>query len=222
MQKILITSPSLHTSDNVSGIANLTRLVIYNNKDINYHHLITGKKDHESRNYVWFIKQLLLPIKFFLRLVNNHDIKICHINVPQEDFAIIREGVLILIAKFMRRKIIVHFRGGKYNMRKIEKAFIRIAFKSILTLSHKIISLSEIEKKYLVQYYNIDDFKIAVLPNAVRVSDGLSYKDYDGILKIIFLGRIEKDKGLDEIINTLKNLYTVSYTHLTLPTKRIV
>ena len=203
---ILITSPSLNTLDNVSGIANLTGLLIQHNEEVEYYHFITGKKDRESRNAFLICKQCLLPAMFLLYLIRNFHIKILHFNVPQEYFAIIREGGLIIIGKLMRKKIIVHLRGGKYNKKEIEKYLLKIIFNKLLMLSDKIICLSDIEKIYLTQNYNIDTLKIAALPNAVKISNYIFKKDYSGTLKILFLGRIEKDKGLNEIITMLKNL----------------
>ena len=52
---ILITSPSIDTSINVSGIANLTRLLLVNNTKVNYRHFIVGKKDSQKRNRREFI-----------------------------------------------------------------------------------------------------------------------------------------------------------------------
>lgn len=204
--KILITSPSLDTSDNVSGIANLTALLIRHNNHVAYHHFRTGKKDRDLRRVQWLGKQLCLPFKFLLYLIKNYHIKICHFNIPQEDFAIIREGALIVAAKLLRRYILVHLRGGKYNINNINKYFIKKMFEMSLILSDKIICLGETEKTFLVQNYNIADSKIISLPNAVQVSNDICEKDYNDVLNIFFLGRIEKDKGLDEIIKVLKSI----------------
>ena len=204
---ILMTSPSVNTLDNVSGIANLTGLLIHHNAEIDYHHFITGKKDSESRNFLWLCKQFLLPLKFSLYLIMNDNITICHFNVPQEDYAIIREGVLVIIAKLMKKKIIVHLRGGKYNKNDIDKYLVKEFFKILLILSNKIICLSEIEKTYIIKHNDIVFLKIVVLPNAVEVNNDISKKDYSGTLKLLFLGRIDKDKGLNEIITVLENLH---------------
>jgi glycosyltransferase involved in cell wall biosynthesis len=204
---VLITSPSINTLHNVSGIANLTGLLIHYNEDVEYYHFVTGKKDSESHNVLWLCKQFMLPIKFLFYLILNVRIKICHFNVPQEDFAIIREGVLVVIAKLLRKKIIVHLRGGAYNKKEIKKYLVKKFFNAVLVLSNIIICLSEIEKTYIMKHYDIESLKIVALPNAVNVSNDILKKDYDGTLKILFLGRIDKDKGLNEIITVLKNLY---------------
>ncbi|HPD58028.1 MAG TPA: glycosyltransferase family 4 protein [Smithellaceae bacterium] len=204
---ILVTSPSLNVADNISGIASMTRLLINNNKYAEYYHFRTGKKDKDLRNLPWVSKQICLPFKFLIYLINNYSVKICHLNVPQENFAIIRDGFLIIVAKLLRKKILVHLHGGKYNRNDIGNYFIKIIFVTILILADKIICLDDTEKTFLMQNYNIADSKIVSLPNAVQVNDVIFKKDYNDILNIVFLGRIEKDKGLDEVITVLKMVH---------------
>jgi glycosyltransferase involved in cell wall biosynthesis len=206
-KSILITSPSINKSNNVSGIANLTDLIIQYNGEVDYYHFITGRKDGESRNFLWLFRQFILPFKFLICLIMNENISIYHFNVPQLDDTIMREGILILIAKLMRKKIIVHLRGGKHNKKEIKNVFVKMFFRILLISSDKIICLSEVEKTFIIQHYHINFIKIWVLPNAVKDSVGEFKKDYNGILNILFLGRIDKDKGLKEIITVLKNIY---------------
>lgn len=203
---ILITSPSINTSDNVSGIASLTRLLIENNMHVSYRHFITGKRDIESRNYRWLTRQFTLPFRFLFYLLRNFHIRICHFNIPQESYAIIREGVLVVVAKMFRKRVIVHLRGGKYNNIRIDENLVRIALRISLLLSDTIICLSQIEKTSIIHNYGIESRKIKVLPNAVAVNQTLN-KAYGGILTILFLGRIDENKGFPEIITVLKNLH---------------
>jgi glycosyltransferase involved in cell wall biosynthesis len=206
-EDILITSPSINTSENVSGIANLTRLLIEKNIYVNYHHFITGKKDMESHNFWWLTKQFTLFFRFFFRLAANFQIKICHFNVPQEDLAVLREAALIITAKLFGKKVIMHLRGGRYNSRNIDKRLTRIVFKTLILLSDRIICLSESEKTYLTHHYVIEPKKINVLPNAVVINQTLD-KTYDKVLRILFLGRIDENKGFSEIVLVLKSLHT--------------
>ena len=47
--KVLITSPSIDPKNNVSGIANLTKLIIENNCEVDYDLFVAGKKDSDKR-----------------------------------------------------------------------------------------------------------------------------------------------------------------------------
>ncbi len=58
--QILVTSPSINIQKNVSGIANLTRLWIENNKNVNYVLFEAGKMDIEKRNIRRFFKQFFV------------------------------------------------------------------------------------------------------------------------------------------------------------------
>lgn len=204
---ILITSPSLHPNENIGGISNLTRLLIQKNSEIKYLHFITGKQDKGSYNLKWLFKQLALPFRFFYFLFVNHEIQICHFNIPQENFGIVREGVLLIIAKLLSKKVIAHIRGGRYNNKKINSFFLRRFFYHSLKISDTIICLSEIEKSFLLNHYKFPFLKIKVLPNCVKIDRTELIKAYEGQLKLLFIGRIDQDKGFEEIINTLIALY---------------
>ena len=109
---ILITSPSLDSSSNVSGIANLTRLLIKSNSRIDYLHFIVGKKDSQKRDFVWLVRNLLLVVRFIRTLLFGRRIKVCHINMPMAPLSIYIHCVLILFSVFFRKKVILHLRGG--------------------------------------------------------------------------------------------------------------
>mgnify|MGYP006175189081 FL=1 len=96
---ILITSPSIDTSVNVSGIANLTRLLLTNNKSVDYKHFIVGKKDSQNRNFYWFFSQFGMLFNFIKVLCFSKSIKLCHINIPMSTLAIYVNFILITISK---------------------------------------------------------------------------------------------------------------------------
>jgi hypothetical protein len=45
--KVQITSPLIDPKKNVSGIANLTKLIIENNREVDYELFVAGKKDSD-------------------------------------------------------------------------------------------------------------------------------------------------------------------------------
>ena len=106
---ILITSPSIDTSINVSGIANLTRLLLVNNIKVNYRHFIVGKKDSQKRNFYWFFSQFSFIYNFIKILFFDKSIKANHINMPMSTLAIYVNFTLVFISSVFRKKIIVHF-----------------------------------------------------------------------------------------------------------------
>jgi len=208
--KILITSPSIDTSFNVSGIANLTRLLITNNNSVVYNHFIVGKKDSQKRNIFWFLSQFLFVIDFIKLLFTERDIKVNHINVPMSTLAIYINFILIVISKMFRKKIIVHFRGGSLSLNEDVNIFQKQIIGKIICMSNRIIVLGEEEKKFLNKFYKVENNKIVALPNAVEIPK-LDIKEKHSLIKddqlnIIYIGRLDKDKGLEEIVKSLRNI----------------
>ena len=92
---------------------------------------------------------------------------------------------------------------------------------------HRIIAATEGEKADLIWHYGASPETIRVIPCGVNLElfqpvDRIAAKqqlNLNGSKTILFAGRIEPLKGIDKL---LKAVTSVSYTHLTLPTKRIV
>ena len=208
---ILITSPSIDTSVNVSGIANLTRLLLTNNKSVDYKHFIVGKKDSQNRNFYWFFSQFGMLFNFIKVLCFGKSIKLCHINIPMSTLAIYVNFILITISKFFRKKIVIHFRGGSLSLNKNVNIFQKFIISSCIRMANKVIVLGEKEKKFMKIFYKIhENNKIFILPNAVEIpeidfQDNHSLKKEDK-LNIIFIGRLDKDKGLEEISHSLREI----------------
>lgn len=202
--KILITSPSLDTNKNVSGISSVVNNIL-STTELDYTHFEVGKKDNEKRNILWMLKQLLIPIRL-LKVFFIKDIDIFHLNAPLNNLSIGRDFVLLCIAKIFRKKVLLHIHGGDYlhstPKNKVFFLFLKFYFRSadfIITLSHH-------EKSLMITNYSIVKEKIDFLENCV-----IPIKEVKKIKKtkprIIFLGRIVKEKGMREIIASLKELY---------------
>jgi len=202
--KILITSPSIDPTQNVGGIANLTKLTIENNKEVDYDLFVAGRKDSDNRGIVWFFNQFLILIRFYKQIKSNKYNNI-HINMPQEKMAIIRDFAFAFLCTLTKKKYIIHIRGGsyskKYNIPKFYKFFIHKTLKN----STLVITLGEKEKEFINSFYSINKNKIHVLPNCVLIPKEIKKTINDNI-NICFLGRLDKNKGLIEIIDSLSSI----------------
>jgi glycosyltransferase involved in cell wall biosynthesis len=203
-KKILITSPSLDTNKNVSGISTLTNLLVKKNSDVNYYHFKVGREDNQKRNLVWIFYQFRLIISFIYKLIKIK-FDLIHINMPLSELAIIINFILIIISKILFRNVIVHLRGGKLSLNEnINLLQFYIIYFS-LKFSNKVIVLGLKEKKYISKKFSINTKKIHVLPNAVEVPKFKKRTNFSDI-KIIFLGRIDQNKGIDYIFTALNEL----------------
>lgn len=208
---VLTTSPSLDVKNNVSGIANLTRLWVENNRFVNYFVFTAGKSDNDVRNLKWFFKQPLILMNF-IRFLLIKNIAISHINMPLEKAAIIRDYFFILFSSIFGIPVILHLRGGLFSKNLQTPLFFRFLLKYSFLKAEGIIFLGENEKEFYKKKYNIPENKISVLPNCAKVPCEHSIKENPTTsLNILFMGRLDKNKGLIEIINALQELNSIKY-----------
>ena len=110
--RVIITSPSLNTTDNVSGVSAVTGFITSHNKSCQYVHFTLGKRDGESRNLRWLGRLLASYVKWFGMLFAETR-ALVHFNLALEDRSLIRDLPLILAARGLRRRLIVHIHGGE-------------------------------------------------------------------------------------------------------------
>jgi glycosyltransferase involved in cell wall biosynthesis len=209
---VLVTSPSIDGAQNVSGIANMTNLWLENNKEVNYVIFEAGKKDKTKRNFLWLLIQPLILINFFKKIFNDKNIDIVHINMPLEKLAIIRESFFLFIASIFNKPVLLHIRGGLYNHNDNIPRIFKYLINHSFSKAYKIIVLGERESLFFKRTYSISASKIVVLPNCVNmpcISQEIklhSKLDCNMPLNILFLGRLDRNKGLEEIIKSLASL----------------
>lgn len=201
---ILITAPSLDTKNNVSGISSVVNNILATT-DLDYIHFEVGKQDKEKRGLRWILKQFYLPIQLFIVFFKNK-IDIFHLNAPLNKLSVIRDFTLLTVAKIFRKKTILHFHGGEFLIEIPENKFLLNFLKIYFMLGDKVITLSSYEKKLVSKNYNIPLEKIVPLENCVIPLTNI-VKEKKEKVRVIFLGRIVESKGINEIIESMKELY---------------
>lgn len=203
MNNIIITSPNLNTSRNVSGISAVTNFIISNNRKYNYHHFELGKSDNESRNIFWFIRIVYSWLLWGWKLLSQRKILI-HFNVSLTMRSILRDFPLIIVAQLLRKKMILHIHGGEYLEDKNPPKWAGYILKKSFSKNNPIIVLGNSERELLSNRYGATN--IHVIPNCVDLIDAKNYQDTESIrspLKLIYIGRIDKNKGIDYILDAL-------------------
>lgn len=75
--------------------------------------------------------------------------------------------------------------------------------KYFLKNAKQIIVLGSKEKKWITSKYKISEDKINIIPNSIKIPSELNKKINSENLQIIYLGRIDKKKGLQKIIDAI-------------------
>lgn len=200
--QILITSPSLNETENVSGISSLVREII-SLSECKFSHFIAGRKDSDKEGIGWIFKQLILPLMFY-RKIKRESPNIVHINTALVPRSILRDAALTFAAKTAGIPVILHLHGGRFLIEDFNNKFTERITAMMLTRAERILVLSELEKEHVTRRWN--NLKVEVLPNAVSTDKCPPVEKNSGVKTIIFFGRIHESKGLNEIIEACKIL----------------
>jgi glycosyltransferase involved in cell wall biosynthesis len=199
-RKAIITSPSLELNYNVSGISAVTSFIIANNLSYEYIHFELGKKDDQKRGAIWFFDIIKSFLSWCRIMFLNKNI-VVHVNFALETRAIVRDTPFILVSRMFHRKTIIHLHGGKYLLQDAPK-WLNWLITLVLNSDEPKIVLSSYEKEIIMKRFK--NSNIFVLPNCIDLDDAKSFKhiysDFNP-LKLLFMGRIVKSKGIEYIYN---------------------
>lgn len=204
--KIVITSPSLDSNENVSGISAVTRFIIGANRSRSYLHFELGRKDAERRDAGWLFRLLRSYRDWLLLMLSGGDFAI-HFNLALSPASILRDVPLILLARLFRRRLLVHLHGGRYLLGQSMPWWLYLPVRGALSGGIPKVVLSPAEEKVLREELKLD--RIHVLQNSVEIAEAQGFRRPSGAgrpLTLLFLGRIAQQKGLDCILAALKSL----------------
>lgn len=205
--KIILVSPSLNPENNVSGISSVSRFIINNCKSCNFSHFRLGKKDNEKGGITRIpVLARCLFSWIFLLLRSRNDI--IHYNFSLDKKSILRDFFFISIAKLMHKPMVLHLHGGKYLDNDNPPMYLRKMMKLIFSYKCPLIVLGNREQKILQKRYRKKE--IVVLPNPVEVPNANINRDVSdkSVIHFLFLGRIETNKGIDEIYKSFSDIQT--------------
>jgi glycosyltransferase involved in cell wall biosynthesis len=205
-RSVIITGPSLDPDENIGGISAVVSLIINSNKGYNYIHFELGKHDNKRRSLSDFFRVVNGWIRWFLLLVRRENIFI-HFNISLETRSLLRDTPLILLARLLNRRIVIHLHGGMYMGSTELPGWIKRLIVSVLSGKEPKIVLSEKEQDLIAKKFRAEN--IYILPNSVDLCDAKAFKRIwpDPCLpRLLFISRIVKAKGIDDILLALKQL----------------
>ena len=205
--KVIITSPSLNPKENVSGISSVTQFIISNNKEVEYVHFEVGKKDTESGGTFNRIRRIWRNRVEWRQLLRQNKDAVIHYNMPLMGAAVIRDFLLLQVAHIRKNPVVLHVHGGNYMKNRQRPWLVYRLIDNVFSWAKHIIVLSDEEKSIVEEDFNVGN--VHSLPNCIDLTGARAYKrefEAKHPLSILYLGRIEKNKGIDYIFEATKLL----------------
>ena len=199
--RIIITSPSLDPTKNVSGLSSVTRFIIENNTHHIYVHFELGRKDGEKGG-IYRVSSIIRRFKEWKHLLKNYPDAIVHYNFPLEKPSIIRDTPFMNAALKNGNKMVIHIHGGVYLSSESIPFPFRLILKHVFSWQVPFITLSEKEAGILRNKFYAKH--VVSLPNCIDLKDAKTFdrkcKDISSPLTLGYLGRITKTKGMDYLL----------------------
>lgn len=203
---VLITAPALDAKNNVSGVSSVANFIIANNELFKYRHFELGRKDGEAGKITLLLRMAKTYCKW-MAVILFGKIKLVHFNFALSKASIIRDAPLVLFAKLLRKKVIVHLHGGDYLFAKQAPGWMLFLLKRVFNGNTPVLVLSSAEADVVKQKFAAKN--VYVLPNCVDLKDAAAFNRSDNEttpLQLLFIGRISSTKGLDFIYTALDEL----------------
>lgn len=173
-----------------------------------------------SRAYLFYyplLKRFLYPIyyvfdvfAYILKLLFNPKIKIVQVSPSLIPVPLIRDSLLVLIAKLLRKKVVVFYRGWKsptyYKI--LENSKLRKLFNFVFQKNTLQVVLASSFKNDLVKMNPEKVPDILVTTTAIDKTEIVKREvsKKSTIIKVLFLGRIQDLKGVEELIDAIITL----------------
>jgi len=145
--------------------------------------------------------------RFLGTLLSNRSIRIVHINPGPDSNALMRDALLVLISRLLRRKVVLQIHGAVSDY--IYPQMVRWTAFRAFSLCHRVLVFSQKDISRMAAL--VPHVPIQTFPNAIRVSD---FKEGEGNFKetigvpqenkiVLFLSRFIKEKGGDDLIESI-------------------
>ena len=205
-QNILITLPSTQDHGGVAGFYNSILPHLFDDKLTVSTLEIGSTKGRDNKLY---------PITDQLRFhkaITNHRPNLVHINPSLDIKSLIRDGLFILQAKRKRLPVIVFFHGWRKKFEQIVKNKLLWFFKLTYGQADSFIVLATEFKEVLQQWGITQEIYLGTttvdesLVKNFSISNKLAQIKKAKEIKILFLARLERKKGIFETIDAVSKL----------------
>lgn len=129
--------------------------------------------------------------------------QLLHIHMAEYG-SVLRKGVLIAMASLFRVPVILHMHGGRFPKHYEDAGPVtRWAIRRMIAMTHEIVVLGDYWRQWVVDSFGSDARRVTVLHNAVPGPTVLPVRKEEGPVRLLFLGRLIKLKGIDVLLDAL-------------------
>jgi glycosyltransferase involved in cell wall biosynthesis len=205
-RKIVLFGPSL---DAISGVSTHVRMLFASDLPRNFEllHFQVGSEGRRENALQKATRFVLSPFHLALFLLRT-GAEAVHINASLDQKAYWRDLVYSIVARLLGRRVVNQIHGGPMPQDFFGgNAFLTWVLRRFLVSSDVVTVLSSAE---LTAYRAFDArIKVHLVPNAIDpagLADRMRPYNTDGPLKLVYVGRLVRTKGLFEIIEALAEL----------------
>ncbi len=204
--KIVLFSPSL---DALSGMSTHARTLLASDlaRDYDLLHFQVGSEGRRENALQKLLRFTLSPLHLALVLLQT-GAEVVHLNVPLDLKGYWRDLTYAIVAKLLGRRVLNQIHGGAMPQEFFRgNAFLTWVLRRFLVSSDAVTVLSSAE---LLAYRAFDArIKVHLVPNAIDpagLADQMRSHNTAGPLRLVYVGRLARTKGLFEVIEALTEL----------------
>ena len=148
----------------------------------------------------FFLRALLQVLWYVLR----GRVALTHVNMASWG-SVIRKGIIVHLAAILRIPVVLHLHAGDFEafygaLRPCGQRFVR----GIFARADRLIVLGEPWRRFLVDRLGICENRVTILENAISGPlEPPARREHSGPCRLLFLGRIEEEKGIHELLAAL-------------------
>jgi glycosyltransferase involved in cell wall biosynthesis len=129
--------------------------------------------------------------------------QLVHIHMAEYG-SVFRKGVLIAMASLLRVPVILHMHGGRFAKHYEDAGAVsRWAIRRMIAMTSEIVVLGDYWRQWVVDSFGSDARRVTVLHNAVPAPSTLPSRRKEGPVRLLFLGRLVKSKGINVLLDAL-------------------
>jgi len=204
--KIVLFSPSLAA---VSGVSTHVQMLFASDlaRDYELLHFQVGSEGRRENVLQKLMRFILSPLQLALFLLRTGT-EVVHVNASLDPKSYWRDLVYVVVTRLLGRRVVTQIHGGAMPQDFFGgNAFLTWLLRRFLVSSDVVTVLSSAE---LTAYRAFDSrIKVHLVPNAIDpagLADQMRPYNTDRPLKLVYIGRLVRTKGLFEVIDALTEL----------------